>query len=121
MSGHSKWANIKRKKEANDKVKGAVFGKLSRLITIAVTEGGGLPDPENNVKLRFAVEKARSENMPKENIQKAIEKGSGPNIQELKEVVYEGFGPGGVALLIVTTTDNSNRTHAEIRNVLERR
>ena len=121
MSGHSKWANIKRKKEANDKVKGVTFAKLSRIITLAVIEGGGVGEPENNVRLRLVIEKAKSLNMPKEKISRAIEKGIGPNRQDLKEVVYEGFAPHGVSIIILAATDNSNRTIAEIRNVLERR
>lgn len=120
MSGHSKWSNIKRKKQANDLVKGNVFAKVSHLITLAVLEGGGVIEPENNVKLRLAIDKARSANMPKETIKRAIEKGSGPNKTMLKEVVYEGFGPDGVFLLILATTDNSNRTASEIRNLLEK-
>ena len=79
MSGHSKWANIKRKKQANDLVKGNVFAKMSHLITLAILESGGMTQPENNVKLRLAIDKAKSVNMPKENILRAIEKGSGPN------------------------------------------
>ena len=78
MSGHSKWANIKRKKQANDMVKANVFAKMSHLITIAVIEGGGIIEPENNVKLRLAIDKAKSSNMPKENIKRAIERGFGP-------------------------------------------
>ena len=120
MSGHSKWSNIKRKKGITDKIKGATFAKLSRLITLAVLEGGGMADPINNFRLRFAIDKARSLNMPKENITRAVEKGSGPNKEVLKEVVYEAFAPHGVNLIIVATTDNSNRTFAEIRLVLER-
>lgn len=121
MSGHSKWANIKRKKEVKDKQKGKVFGKLSRLITLAVIEGGGVTNPDNNVKLRLAVEKARQGNMPRDNIDRAIEKGVGPNSQLIKEVLYEAFGPHGVALLIEATTDSPNRTTSEIRNLLERK
>ncbi len=120
MSGHSKWANIKRKKQANDLVKGNVFAKMSHLITLAVLEGGGIIEPENNVKLRLAIEKAKYANMPKENVKRAIEKGSGPNKILLKEIIYEGFGPYGVFLLILATTDNSNRTSSEIRNILEK-
>ena len=119
MSGHSKWANIKRKKGANDKIKANVFAKMSHLITISVLEGGGIVEPENNVKLRLAIDKAKSVNMPKENIMRAIERGFGPNKMMLKEVVYEGFGPYGIFLLILSTTDSSNRTTAEIRNFLE--
>jgi YebC/PmpR family DNA-binding regulatory protein len=120
MSGHSKWANIKRKKEANDKVKSNVFAKASRLITMAVIEGGGLTDPEHNVKLRFAIEKAKQDNMPKENIARAIEKGSGPDKASLAHVRFEAFGPGGASLLILGTTDNNNRTHAGVRNIIEK-
>ena len=120
MSGHSKWANIKRKKGLNDKIKANVFAKMSHLITIAVLEGGGIIDPDNNVKLRLAIDKAKSANMPKENIKRAIEKGFGPNKIMLKEVLYEGFGPYGIFLLIQATTDSSNRTSSEIRNMLEK-
>jgi len=120
MSGHSKWSNIKRKKEANDKVKGVAFSKLSRLITLAVIEGGGINDPNHNVKLRMAVEKARSFNMPKDNISRAIERGLGPDRNSLKEVVYEGFGPAKTVMLIQATSDNLNRTLSEIRTVLDR-
>lgn len=120
MSGHSKWANIKRKKEANDKLKGNIFSKLSRLITLAVLEGGGITDPDNNVKLRLAIEKAHASNMPKDNIKRAIERGVGPNKSQIKEIIYEGFGPYGVNLIILGTTDNPNRTLSEIRNILER-
>jgi YebC/PmpR family DNA-binding regulatory protein len=120
MSGHSKWANIKRKKQANDKVRGNVFSKLSRIITLSVLEGNSITDPNLNVKLRLAVEKAKSLNMPKDNIQRAIDRGVGPNKESLKEVIYEAFAPGGAALIILATTDNLNRTLSEIRNVLER-
>lgn len=120
MSGHSKWANIKRKKEANDKVKGAAFSKLSRLITLAVIEGGNIPDPVHNFKLRLAIDKARSYNMPKENIARAIEKASGGDKNTIKEIMYEGFGPHGVAMMIQATSDNINRTVSEIKNILER-
>lgn len=120
MSGHSKWSNIKRKKEANDKVKGNIFGKMSRLITLAVIEGGGMTDPDHNVKLRIAIEKAKSFNMPKDNIKRAVEKGTGPDKSSLKEVIYEGFGPGGVAMLMQATTDNPNRTLGEIRSIMDR-
>lgn len=120
MSGHSKWANIKRQKQANDLVRGNIFSKLSRAITLTVLEGGGMSDPELNFKLRLAMEKAHQSNMPKDNIQRAIEKGSGPDKLQLKEVVYEAFGPSGVAMVILVTTDNQNRTLSEIRNILER-
>ena len=119
MAGHSKWANIKRKKQSQDKVKGNVFAKLSRMITLAVREGGGIGVPEKNVNLRLALELAKKNNMPKETIERAIEKGKGEDKDGLQTVTYEGFGPGGAALFIVGSTDNPNRTVAEIRNTLE--
>jgi YebC/PmpR family DNA-binding regulatory protein len=120
MAGHSKWKQIKHKKAAKDIKKGAAFSKLSRMITLAVAEGGGIADPDKNVKLRLAIEKARESNMPKDNISRAIEKGSGPEKNELSEVVYEAFGPSGINLMIQTATDNPNRTLSEIRNILDR-
>src|SRR3989344_1235083 len=119
MSGHNKWSKIKKGKEVKDKQKSSVFSKLARLITLAVIEGRGITDPENNIKLRLAVEKARSLNFPKENIERAIEKGTGPAGQQLEEIIYEGFGPGGVALIILATTDNLNRSLGEVRHALE--
>ena len=119
MAGHSKWANIKRKKEANDKVRGALFAKVSRAITIAVIESGGQTDPEHNVRLRLAVENARAVNMAKDTIQRAIEKGAGGEGANLKEVRYEGFAPGGVSILVVAATDNPNRTMPLIRHAFE--
>lgn len=119
MSGHSKWANIKHKKEANDKIKGVAFAKLSRLITLAVIEGGSIPNPENNFKLRFVIEKAKAVNMPKENIERAIEKGYGPNKSQLKECVYEAFGPHGTVMIITASSDNPTRTVNEIKSRLE--
>ncbi|MBI5127015.1 YebC/PmpR family DNA-binding transcriptional regulator [Candidatus Roizmanbacteria bacterium] len=120
MSGHSKWANIKRQKMANDKIKGNVFSKLSRLITMAVVEGGGIVDPENNVKLRLAIEKAHVSNMPKDNIKRAIDKGVGPDQNHIKEIIYEAFVPYGVSMIIHGATDNPNRTMSEIRNIIEK-
>lgn len=119
MSGHSKWSQIKRKKQAKDQARGTVFSKLSRLISIAVAEGGGIADPEHNVKLRLCIEKARQMNMPKDNIKRAIDRGLGPDKNQLKEAVYEAFLPGAVSLIILATTDNPNRTLSEIRNVLD--
>lgn len=119
MSGHSKWSTIKRKKGAEDAKRGQLFTKLARDITIAARDGGG--DSNANPALRTAVEKARSSNMPKDNIQRAIDRGTG-NIPGLSitEAVYEGYGPGGVAFLINCLTDNKNRTVSEIRNVFSR-
>lgn len=121
MSGHSKWANIKNKKAANDKVKSSIFAKITRIITLAVVEGGGITNPDANFKLRLAIDKAHAANMPKENILRAIEKGHGPDSSKLKEVVYEAFGPHGVALMIECATDNPTRTHNEVRGVVEKR
>ncbi len=120
MAGHSKWSQIKRKKGLKDQQKGKIFSKLTRQITLSVLEGGGVTDPEKNLKLRIAMEQAKRENMPKENIQRAVEKGVGPDKEKLQEVLYEGFGPQGVALLVQAATDNSNRAHSEVKAVLDR-
>ncbi len=120
MSGHSKWSQIKRKKGLKDQEKGRIFSKLARAITVAVLEGGGATDPEHNIRLRIALEKAKHENMPNESIKRAIEKAKGPGRESLQEMMYEGFGPGGVVFLIQAATDNSKRTHNEIKSVLDR-
>lgn len=120
MSGHSKWATIKRQKGANDAKRGALFTKLSKAISIAVQQGGGVTDPAQNFRLRLAVEAARAANMPKENIQRSIEKAAGKNAEALEEVMYEGFGPGGVGIIVVATTDNRNRTTSEIANIFSK-
>lgn len=120
MAGHSKWKQIKHKKAANDQEKAKIFSKLSKLITIGVVDGGGATDPTLNLKLRLAIDKARQANMPKDKIERAIEKGSGPDKNNLKEAIYEGFGPHGVALVIHATTDNSNRTVHEVRAIIEK-
>lgn len=120
MAGHSKWKQIKHKKAANDQQRAKIFSKLSKLITSAVVEGGGFSDPNINVKLRLAIDKAKIANMPKENIARAVEKGSGPDRLHLKEVIYEAFAPHGVALVIHATTDNSNRTVSELRSTIEK-
>lgn len=119
MSGHSKWAQIKRKKAVEDQKRGKVFSKLIRELTVAAREGGG--DPEGNPRLRAAIEAARAANMPKDNIEKAILRGTGqiPGAS-YQQVNYEGYGPGGVALFIEAVTDNANRTVAEVRHVLEK-
>jgi YebC/PmpR family DNA-binding regulatory protein len=114
MSGHSKWSQIKRQKGANDAKRGAVFTKLGREITIAARQGGG--DPDANYRLRLAMEKARAENMPADNIKRAIERATGGSAAEqYEEMVYEGYGPGGVAILVEAATDNRNRTAADVR------
>ena len=119
MSGHSKWAQIKRQKGVADIKRGAVFTKLGNAITIAARQGGG--DPTSNFKLRLAIEKARSANMPKENIERAIKRGiGGGEGTKIEEVIYEAYGPGGIALLIEVATDNRNRTNADVKSVLNR-
>lgn len=120
MSGHSKWATIKRQKGAADIKRGAQFTKLANAIVIAVRQGGGA-DPESNFKLRLAIDKARSYNMPKENIERAISKaqgGSGGG--DLYETLYEGFAPGGAGILIEAVSDNKQRTVSEVKNILEK-
>ncbi len=118
MSGHSKWASIKHKKAIVDARRGQHFTKLARAITVAARDGGG--DPEMNAALGNAVQKARDASMPKDNIERAIAKGigAGADAAAFAAVVYEGYGPGGVALLIETLTDNRNRTAADIRHML---
>src|SRR5436305_5546546 len=119
MSGHSHWATIKHKKGAIDARRGKLFSKLSRAIIIAARHGGG--DPETTLKLRYAIDKAREVSMPKDNIERAVKRGTGELSGEtLEELTYEGFGPGGVALLIEVMTDNRNRTSGEVRKILER-
>lgn len=117
MSGHSKWANIKYRKERQDAKKGLAFSKVSKMITIAAREKGG--DPDKNSDLALAIEKAKQVNMPKENIERAIKKGTGElEGVKIEQETLEGFGPEGIALLIKIMTDNKNRTLAEIRSIL---
>jgi YebC/PmpR family DNA-binding regulatory protein len=118
MSGHSKWAGIKHKKAVVDARRGKLFTKLARGITVAAKEGGG--DPEGNPTLALAMQKAKDASMPKDNIERAIAKGTGEgaDADALETVLYEGYGPGGVALLIEAVTDNRNRTGSEIRHIL---
>jgi YebC/PmpR family DNA-binding regulatory protein len=117
MSGHSKWATIKRKKGAADAKRGQTFTKLAREIQLAARNGA---DPNFNFRLRLAVDKAKAENMPKDNIERAIKRGAGldPDAGQLEEVIYEGYGPHGVALYIQVVTDNKNRTVGELRRAL---
>lgn len=119
MSGHSKWATIKRQKGTADIKRGQLFTKLAKAIAIAVKGGGGITDPSLNFKLRLAVDRARSFNMPKDSIERSIVKAS-TEPDTLNEVVYEGFAPGGVALIIEGVTDNKNRTVSEIKSLLEK-
>lgn len=119
MSGHSKWSQIKHKKAITDAQKGKIFTKLGNALTIAAREGGG--DPEANFKLKAVIEKARSENMPSQNIERAIKRGTGEiEGAKIEEVTYEGYGPAGAALIIEVVTDNKNRAVNEIRNILSR-
>lgn len=119
MSGHSKWATIKRKKEATDSKKAGIFTKVTREIIVAAKAGGG--DPENNFRLRIAVLKAKSVNMPNDNIQRAIKRGIGANESEqYEEIYYEGYGSGGAALLVQVLTDNRNRTAGDMRYIFSR-
>ncbi len=119
MSGHSKWSTIKRQKGANDAKRGALFTKVAREISVAARQGGG--DPDANYRLRLAIEKARSVNMPADNIKRTIDKATGGGEQvEYEEIVYEGYGPGGVAVLVEAQTDNRNRTAAEVRSMFSK-
>jgi YebC/PmpR family DNA-binding regulatory protein len=120
MSGHSKWASIKHKKAVVDARRGQHFTKLTRAITVAAREGGG--DPDGNPALALAIQKARDASMPKDNIERAIAKGTGEgaDADQIQTVLYEGYGPGGVALLIEALTDNRNRTGADVRHILSK-
>ncbi len=120
MSGHSKWSTIKRKKEATDAKRGQIFTKVSREISVAAREGG--PDPESNFKLRLAIQKARGVNMPADNIKRAIEKATSDSSASggYEEVIYEGYGPAGAAVLVEVLTDNRNRAVSEVRSAFTR-
>lgn len=119
MSGHSKWANIKHKKGKADALRGKITTKISREITIAVRMGGA--DPTGNMKLKLALSKAKANNVPKDNIQRAIQKGAGAlEGQSFEEITYEGYGPAGVAMMVSCLTDNRNRTAADVRHVFSK-
>ncbi|OGG23702.1 hypothetical protein A3A79_00645 [Candidatus Gottesmanbacteria bacterium RIFCSPLOWO2_01_FULL_43_11b] len=120
MSGHSKWSKVKHQKAGTDAVKSAAFTRISRGITIAVREGGGITDPEKNYHLRLAIEKAREVNMPKDTIDRAIVRASGGDAGSFERLTYEGFGPGGSAFIIEAQTDNRARTVSQIKYVLEK-
>jgi YebC/PmpR family DNA-binding regulatory protein len=117
MSGHSKWSQIKRTKGALDQKRGLLFSKLSKKISIAVKEGGGSGDSSINFKLKSAIEYARGQGMPNDNIERAIKSATGTNAKEIKEIIYEGYGPFGTAFLVECATDNSNRTYQNIRKI----
>ena len=120
MSGHSKWSTIKRKKGAQDAKRGALFGKLSKVISVAAREGGG--DQEMNPQLAMAVQKAKDNNMPNDNIQRAIDKGTGAGADaaEYERITYEGYAPGGVAVLVDVLTDNKNRAASDVRYIFSK-
>jgi len=119
MSGHSKWNNIKRKKGAADAQKGALFSKIGREIQVAVKSGG--PDPETNSRLKDAIAKAKAANMPNDNIQRSINKAAGTDgTNNYEEIVYEGYGPGGVAIMVRTLSDNRNRTAGDLRHIFDK-
>lgn len=119
MSGHSKWANIKHKKEKSDAKKGKIFTKLGREITVIVKAGG--PDPESNSKLRDVIAKAKANNMPNDNIERCIKKASGElGADNYEEITYEGYGPSGVAVIVETLTDNRNRTAGDLRHYFDK-
>jgi YebC/PmpR family DNA-binding regulatory protein len=120
MSGHSKWSTIKRKKGAADAKRGAVFTRLTREIVMAAREGGG--DPDSNFRLRLAVDKARSENMPKDNIERAVRRGTGEDKDSasFEQIMYEGYAPHGVAVMVETVTDNRNRTISDLRHTFSK-
>ena len=119
MAGHSKWANIKHRKARQDAKRGKIYTKLIRELTVAAKSGGG--DPNDNPRLRLALEKANAANMPKDTIKRAIEKGSGTGeTGQLEEIVFEGYGPGGVAILVETMTDNRNRTVSDVRHAFSK-
>src|ERR1700685_3377707 len=118
MAGHSHWANISIKKGKSDKRKGKLFGKLSRAIIVAAQHGGS--DPSGNLALRYAIDKARKASMPKDNIERAVKKGAGGgSLESYAEAGFEGYGPGGVAVLCDILTENRNRTAGEIRKIFE--
>lgn len=120
MSGHSHWAGIKHKKAANDAKRGKVWSKIARMIIVAAKSGGG--DPGQNLTLRYAIEKAKAANMPKDTIEKAIKKGTGElGAVNYEDVLYEGYAPGGVAIMVDGLTDNRNRTAPEIKKIFEKR
>ena len=114
MSGHSKWANIKHKKEKTDAQKAKIFTKIGKEISIAVKEGGS--DPNSNSKLRDLIQKAKSNNVPNDNIDRIIKKAQGSTSEDYEEIVYEGYGPAGIAVIVETTTDNRNRTAGNVRS-----
>jgi len=119
MAGHSHAANVARRKNAVDAKRAKIFSKCAKMVMSAVKQGG--PDPEQNLKLRYAIEKAKAENMPKDNIERAIKRASGEGMGDLEELTYEGYAPGGVAVMVTCLTDNRNRTAPDIKHIFEKR
>lgn len=120
MSGHSKWSTIKRQKGANDAKRGQLFTKLANAITIAVRQGGGVGDPSSNPRLRLAIDTARGANMPKDNIDRAIQRAISKQAGEMEEVTYEGFGPGGFSIIVEAITDKKQRTTPEVKSKFDK-
>ena len=120
MSGHSKWSTIKRQKGAADARRGATFTKISNAITIAVRQGGRVGDPDQNPKLRLAIETARANNMPKDNIERAIARATAKGEGEMTELIYEGFAPGGASVVVEAVTDNVNRSTSEVKSLFNK-
>ena len=120
MSGHSKWSTIKRQKGVNDAKRGLQFTKLANAITIAVRQGGGTTDPAMNFRLRLAIDAARTMNMPKDNIERAVQRAAGKQGTDVIEATYEGFGPGGFSVIVETVTDNKQRTVSDVKNIFEK-
>ncbi len=120
MSGHSKWSKVKHQKAVTDVVKSTAFTRASRALTVAVHEGGGIADPDKNFRLRLAIEKAREVNMPKDTIERAIQRAVDAGSAAYEQVMYEGYGPGGIAMLVEAATDNHQRTSANIKHQFDR-
>lgn len=120
MSGHSKWSKVKHQKATTDSVKSKAFTRASRAITVAVHEGGSIADPAKNFRLRLAIDKAHAVNMPRENIERAIAKATQTGAAMMEQVTYEGYGPGGVAMLVEAATDNRQRTSANVKHEFDR-
>jgi YebC/PmpR family DNA-binding regulatory protein len=119
MSGHSKWSKVKHQKATTDAAKSQAFTRVSRALAVAVREGGGMTDPAKNFRLRLAFELARAVNMPKDTIERAIERGSGQGVGAIEQLTYEGYGPGGVAYLVEAATDNHQRTGAMVKHAFD--
>jgi len=120
MSGHSKWSKVKQQKKTTDAVKSQAFTRASRAITVAVREGGGIADPEKNFRLRLAIDQAHAVNMPKENIERAMARATDVHSALVEQIMYEGYGPGGIALMVDAATDNRQRTASHVKHLFDR-